>query len=189
MNKLSAFTLMELMVVVVIAAILFAASVPDSDAVTKEGARQFTEKLEADLSYARTLTIADPSDPTILKMDPDTNSYWLAKESAPNTPITNPATKKPYFVQTGKGSTAPGALKRLEIVATAFEGDQVLKFNSVGTLDQQTNAVVRVKIGDSVFDVDVNPQSTRVKIETKVDGLLVVESDGKLVAPTETTPK
>lgn len=187
MKKHSAFTLMELMVVVVIAAILFVASVPDSDAVTKEGVRQFTEKLEADLSYARTLTIADPSDSTILKMDPDTNRYWLAKESAPDTPIANPSTKKPFIVQTGNGSKAQGALKRLEIVATAFAGDQILKFNSIGTLDQQSDAIVRVKVGETFFDVDVNPRSTRVKVEAGVDEALEVKADGQLVDPKAAT--
>lgn len=172
---------MELMVVVVIAAILYVSSIPDSSAVAEEGKSQFAEKFEADLSYAKSLSIADPSDPVILKVDPDTNKYWLAKNSTPDTPITNPSTKKPYVVEGHGGSTATGAMKKIEILATDFNGDQVLKFDSVGTMDQRRPARIRLRIGGKVVDVEIDPRSMRARPAADADATLVSDGDGRLV--------
>jgi len=155
MQNQKAFTAIELMIAVVVAAILFVASIPDSQATADEEARAFADRMQGDLSYARSLSIADPSDPTVLKVDPSQKKYWLAKKSSPDTPITNPATRKSYLIVLPLES----GLKTVEIVAAAFGDDSMLSFDSTGSLDQDTPAIVRVRTGENYFDIEVCPQS------------------------------
>ena len=183
MNPRKAFTLMELMIVVVIAAIVFTVSLSDGAASAKAGVDEFRGKLESDLSYARSMTLADPSDPVIVKVDPVQSRYWLARESAPDTPIVHPLTRKDYVVATGDG--ASGAMKRVKVVATTIEEGGALAFDHVGVLKQQTPAIVRLHVGKSFFDIEVSLVHQRAKVQANVDDSLVATVDGRLLTETE----
>ncbi|MBX3394862.1 MAG: prepilin-type N-terminal cleavage/methylation domain-containing protein [Phycisphaerae bacterium] len=176
-----AFTLMELMIVVAIAAIIFVASVTGEDSTENESIKQFTEKLDGDVSYARSLSIANPLDPVVVKVDPESDKYWLAKKAAPDTPIANPADKKPYVVALGQNPQAKGIMRRLSIAATDLGDDKMLEFDSMGTLKRSDAATIRLAIGERAVDIQVVPQASRTtKITASVDAL-ADDGSGKLV--------
>ncbi len=179
MNQRKAFTLMELMIVVVIAAIVFTVSMSDGAASAKAGVDEFRGKLESDLSYARSLSLADPSDPVIVRIDPALNKYWLARESEPDTPIVHPLSKKDYVVETGSG--ASGALKRVNVIATTLGDDGALAFDHVGVLKGQTPAILRLYAGRLFFDIEVSLVHQRAELHVSMDDSLVATVDGRLL--------
>lgn len=162
MNGRSAFTLIELMIVVVIAAILMVAALPDADSAAKEEGDHAAKRFEADVYYARSLCIARPDDPVVLKLDGLYNRYWMAKASSPDTPITHPQTGDPYVVQFGPGGDR--GLNQVRMVACDFDGDLVLGFDSQGSTDQDTPAILQLTSGGADYEVAVDPVATNVTI-------------------------
>lgn len=118
-----AFTYIELLIVAVVLAIVTILALPDSDAAAKEQGRQAARRLESDISYARSLSIAQPVDPAILKISPDDNRYWIARSSSPDTPIAHPITGNSFCVQFGPNGT-PG-FEYVAIAAADLGGDNV----------------------------------------------------------------
>lgn len=182
MRARAAFTLMELMIVVAIAAIIFVTSVTGEDTTETESIKQFTAKLDGDVSYARSLSIANPLDPVVVKVDPDSDKYWLAKKQTPDTPIANPADRKPYVVALGNSPQAKGMMRRLSIAATDLGDDKLLEFDSMGTLKRSDSATIRLAIGQRAVDIQVAPQVSRAtKVDTTTVATLTDDGSGKLV--------
>ncbi len=155
MPKRRGFTYIELMITVVVAAILVVAALPDEVSSAKEEGRQFARKYEADVAFARSLTIARPDDPVIVNVDAANDRYWLARRSAPDTPITHPRTKRPYIVQAGKAG--PVGSKRVTIHATDFGGTTVLEFAPTGETTLNTSALLQLESGRTKYEVAVSP--------------------------------
>ncbi len=146
------FTYIELMIAVVVAAILVVAALPDEEASAKEEGRQFARKYEADVSFARSLTIARPDDPVVIKVDAANDRYWLARRSTPDTPIEHPGSKKPYIVQAGP--TGPTGSKRVTINATDYHGGgAVLEFASTGETTSDTASLFQIESGNTEYEV------------------------------------
>ena len=114
MYKRSAFTLIELGIVAVVVIILFVAVLPDGDTAAKQQGLNLARQFEADVAYARSLSVAQPDDLALIQVHVANNRYWLARASAPMVPITHPRTKKPYLIQAGEGGDA--GLKHVTIV-------------------------------------------------------------------------
>jgi len=149
-----AFTAIELLLVIVVVAILVVASLPNPDTVASQRGINFAIRLEADIAYAQSLSVADPGDPAVLRVDTDANTYWLEKTSAPGTPIPHPVTGEPYLVAAG-GSTEYG-FQGVQITAIDFNGDDALSFDGTGGIDQDVPAVVQLSSGGSAFDVTLS---------------------------------
>lgn len=148
------FTTLELMMVVLVVAILVVASLPDHSAAESQRGLNFSVKLESDIAYAQSMSVADPSDPMVLRVDTDANIYWLAKSSSPDTPITHPATGKPYVVTAGNSTT--DGFQGVQIQEIEFGGDDTLVFDSLGGIDQDVPAKVRLTSGASGFEVELS---------------------------------
>lgn len=177
MNRRRAYTLTELMVVVAIASIVFVTAMPDNDAVIEEERRGFTEKFQADLGYARSQTITDPSDPVIVKLSPMTNEYWLARKSTPTTPILHPVIRKPFRVKVGPGTSR---FSHVELVGAGFGDEQAIEFASTGSLKDDTTPVVRISVDGDLLDVAVGAVAGTVET-VAADTETVVDELGKIV--------
>jgi Tfp pilus assembly protein FimT len=149
--------MMELVMVVVVVAIITSWVLPDSNTEATQQGESAGKRLESDISFARSLSIARPDDPVVIKFDPPDDSYWLARSSAENTPILHPVTGKPYKVMYGAKSNC--GLTRVSITGVDLGGDAILKFKGTGVLDQSTAAVVQMSAGGSTCEVVVSPKS------------------------------
>ena len=149
------FTFYELLVVVVVMAIIAVGALPDSKAKLTQEAELAADKFESDIAYARSLAIADPADPAVLKIDQQQNRYWIAKSSAPDTPILHPLTKQPYIVSFG--SSGSSATSHVQITGNDFGTDQVLQFDGTGSIDQQSGATLQLAAGAAQCEVAIQP--------------------------------
>ena len=165
MYKRSAFTFVELGIVAVVIMILFVAALPDGDTAAKQQGLELARRFETDVAYARSLSVAQPDDPALIQVDGANNRYWLARASAPTVPILHPWTKKPYLIQTGPGGE--DGLEDVTIVAMDFDGDQVLQFDSLGSTDQDTVALLRLGSGGGEYEVSVSPTTSETSTATK----------------------
>jgi len=161
------------MIVLVVVAIITIAAVPDGDSEAKEEGRHACMRFEADISYARSLSIARPDDPAILKLDGDNNRYWLARASLPDTPITHPQTGEPYLVQYGPGGNQ--GFTHVQMLACDFGGDGVLGFDAFGGTDQQTDAILQLSSAGANYEIAVAPVTADV---TSTQGLKTTLGEG-----------
>ncbi len=158
MNRRNAFTSIELMIVLVVVAIISVVAMSDGDTNEKEQARQASLRFSGDVAYARSLAIARPDDPVIIKVDEEGNRYWLAHASAPATPITHHRTGEPYIVSFGEGGTT--AFDEVEIAGCDFDGGDVLTFDGVGDVEQGDAAVLYLSACGAASQVVVGSQKT-----------------------------
>ncbi|MFQ5411306.1 MAG: Tfp pilus assembly protein FimT/FimU [Phycisphaerae bacterium] len=184
MNRRKAYTYVEIAIVSVVVAILFVAAVPDGDSAAKEQGEQWTRRFEADVDYAKSLSIADPLDPVVIKVDVAGNRYWLARSSDPTTPILHPRTQDPYIVQSG--ATGTDGLEYVSLVATDLGGDTILKFDPLGGTDQNTNALFQIVAGNTDYEVAISPVSGKSTVQTSYSRVLTVDGGGTTVPLSQT---
>ena len=181
----NAYTIIEMLIVVVVVGIVAAVAWPDAEAGLREQARLAAERFENDVEYARSLSLRDPSDPAAIKIEPDNNRYFISKKSAPDTPVTHPVTKKPYIVQYGPGGV-PG-LDQVKIDGAELGGDAVVVLESAGNLDQSMPAVLQISAAGAEAEVVVSPASggTKVGVTHTKTGTLkpssLIEDDDEVV--------
>lgn len=144
------FTLLEVMMVVVVAAILFIAAMPDPGAADAQKARNWAMQLEADIAYAQSMSISNPVDPIVLRVDPVANKYWLSRSSAPSTPVANERTGASYIVTADDSGDYAG----VDIVGVDFNGDDALGFDGMGVIDQDVPALVQIECGSARIEVE-----------------------------------
>jgi prepilin-type N-terminal cleavage/methylation domain-containing protein len=156
----NAFTYIEIMIVIVILAILTIAALPDRESTIQEEGRRATVVFEADVDYARSLSIARPDFPIGIKVAIGNNKYWLAPVATPDTPIAHPRSGQPYVRQFG--AAGPDGLKNVQITALDLGGDDMLKFDSLGGTDQQTSALVQFEAGMAAYETKVSPAAANV---------------------------
>lgn len=181
-----AYSVVEMLIVIVVVGIVAVVAWPDPETAQKEQARLAAERFENDVTFARSLTIRDPSDPTAIKVEPDNNRYMVTKKSAPDTPINHPVKKKPYIVQFGPGGE-PG-LELVKISGAELGGDAVIVFEPEGRLDQSIPAVLQLLAGDVKAEVTVAPAAAAIKINeeyTKTVSLIPVKGELVETEPTE----
>ncbi|HBS28982.1 MAG TPA: hypothetical protein DEB06_05930 [Phycisphaerales bacterium] len=97
--------------------------------------------LASDIEFAQSASLASPSDPVVVRFDPDGGRYWLARASSPDAPIDRPGRHPvaPYVVEFG----AADALYLAGVGATTQNiPDGVLAFDAFGRLDQMGDARV-----------------------------------------------
>lgn len=178
MYKRSAFTYIELGIVTVVIMILFVVALPDGETAAKQQGIELAHRFEADVAYARSLSVAQPDDPALIQVDGANNRYWLARASAPTVPIMHPRTKKPYLIQTGPGGDR--GLDKVTIVALDFDGDEILGFDSLGSTDQDTVAVLQLSSGGGEYEVSVSPTNSATTTQTSFSGNLTQNGSGVL---------
>lgn len=175
-NARTAFTYLEVTIVMVIAAIVTVSSLPDSTTDAANEADSAAERLQADIGFARSYSIAKPDDKVMIQADPPSNSYWIAREASPPVPITHPQTGKPYKVVFG--SAAGSEFKNVTIATGAFGADNTLRFDSTGSVVGDVVKTLDLKAGKYSYTVSVDPVNAsldmvRVKDTAKVAQLTV----------------
>ncbi len=168
-----AYTLIEIGMVVVVAGIIIAVSMPDPNTKAKQEADTAATIFESDVAFARSLSIADPTDTVVIKIDAAANKYWLAKKSAPNTPITHPQTGKVYEVKYGVGGKK--GLENVQLLGNDFGGDSVLGFDSVGNTDQASAALFKVSSKGATCEVQVKPAAGKTTSQKNLSQTLTLE--------------
>jgi prepilin-type N-terminal cleavage/methylation domain-containing protein len=119
------FTLIEALITVVIVAVaagLAADLFRDTRLETLDAAVRI---MRADLDYARASALASPSDPIVLRPTSGGTGYWLARASAPTTPITGPNGAIRVTFGEGRAETCPG-------VRLSLSGGTELRFGPFG---------------------------------------------------------
>ncbi len=175
MNKRGAFTYVELMIVVLVMAILTLGVVANGGTAGREHGRLAGERFAADVAYARSLSIARPDDPVVIKVDVSGNSYWLARSATPDTPITHPSTKKPYLVSFGGAGNS--GLTSAQLLACDFGDDAVLAFDGMGDTDQQTAALFQVTSAGQEYEVSVQSAGSRTTVTKGITKQLVADPE------------
>lgn len=120
-----AFTLIEALITVVIVAVaagLAADLFRDTRLETLDAAVRI---LRADLDYARASALASPTDPIVLRTATGGAGYWLARASAPTTPITGPNGAIRVTFGQGRAESCPG-------VKLTLSGGTELRFGPFG---------------------------------------------------------
>jgi hypothetical protein len=159
MTQRRAYTMIELAMVMVVAAIVIIAAVGTKDNSAKEEAKLIGETFENDVTFARNESIAHPDDPVVIKVDTAANKYWLARSSEPDKPMAHPRTGKDYVVQCGPAGKS--SVRNVQIVGVDFGGDSVLAFDVTGSTDQPTPAILQLSSGGADYEVRVAPAAAQ----------------------------
>lgn len=177
-SKDRAFTYFELLIAVVVVAIITVAAMPDPESESIQQAEDAARMFEADVSYAASASLARPDDPLVIRADVNLNKYWLARKSAPTTPINHPRSGKPYVVQFGAGNKS--GMTDVKILASDFGVDNQLTFDGTGMLNESTTPVMQIVAGKSAFyEMDIAPSSGKVKASAGLKANLgVTEVEG-----------
>lgn len=156
------FTLIELLLVIVVLGIAANMVVPMLDSAEPTRLRQAARMVEADLAAARIGSITHADDPCVVAFDPSQEAYHVARQSEPETPMTNPADRRPYRVAFGQGRA--GELGGVRIESVSVGDDQRLGFGGYGQLDQSGEASITLATEDHRLELTVDPTTGRVSI-------------------------
>jgi prepilin-type N-terminal cleavage/methylation domain-containing protein len=149
-----AFTLIELLAVISIAAVMAAIIMPalsdDSQARLVAAATILTSDIEA----AQIMNISSPQVPVIVKFDTATSTWWLAESKDADTPITRDDGQS-YRVTLGQGRA--DACSDVSLTADQLTSD-ALQFNPQGgMLDFTLTPSIQLSLGDQWIGLSISP--------------------------------
>lgn len=153
----TAFTLVELTIVIVVLAIAATLAVPLLAAPYPTRLTAAAELVAADLGFAQSDSITHADDPRVVTFNTGMSTWFVAKKSAVDTPITEPVTQAAYTTQFGLGRAAQ--LTGVTIQAYSLGGDARLGFGKFGELDQTTAASVTLASGGWTLTITFDPTS------------------------------
>lgn len=158
-----AFTLAELLTVIVILsllALMVRSSIGESDAAM---ARAAARLLIADLEHAQLASMGDGSDPCMLVLSSENDGYWLARRSRPSEPIEEAGSAAACVTRWGSGRAAE--LGNVRIEQADLGGDDRLEFTAIGALDQGSDARITIRCGVDVLVIVVDASTGELRIE------------------------
>lgn len=163
-RRACAFTLVELLIAILILAVAIGIAVPALQPNDRARLVSAAGLVASDLEYAQSLSIAQPDERALIKFDPDNPdgaTYWIARESDPDTPILKPYSDVPYTVTFGAGAASEMANVSIALIGA----DDQIMFDSVGRLNPVTNVRVRLTNDGGSLDVAVSAATGFVTIE------------------------
>jgi len=161
----AAFTLIELLIVVVVLGILMLAALPDANTAAQQQADAAARMIEADVAYARSLAVARPDQRVLLVVDGPNNRYYLQTKTPgadddTATTLVHPGTGRPYVVQFGPAGSP--AVRGVRLYAEDLGGDSVLVFDPSGGTDQDDAAILQLAAGNARREIQISPQAGKV---------------------------
>jgi len=158
-----AFTLVEILIVIMVLAILAAVVVPMSGSTDATRLMAAARLLVVDIEFAQHTSITHPDDPALLKIDQANNQYWIAQASDVGTPVTDPGSLQPLLGQFGTGRGTP--FTGVTIQSYSLDGDTELHFSGVGVPDQTSDATVVLANGVHTMTITVAAGSGEVSVQ------------------------
>ena len=113
------FTLIDLLVTITIVAAVSAIVVPALMDQDRSRLMAGVALLTSDLELAGVMTISNPQQPVVVRLNPAEATYWLAYAATPNVPMPRNESGEPYLVVFGQGraSTAAGVSMSVDQIA------------------------------------------------------------------------
>jgi prepilin-type N-terminal cleavage/methylation domain-containing protein len=157
-----AFTLVEILIVLVIMGIAATIVVPRLGDTDTSRLRAAAQLLIADLEYTQYESITHPGDTRLMVFDRLNPGYHIATSSRPGVPITDPIGSRTYLRRFGEGSAS--LLKDVTIAGLSLDGDRRLGFGRYGQLDQSTAAVITLGAGGHTVAITVDAFSGEIVV-------------------------
>ncbi|MEM8834215.1 MAG: hypothetical protein AAGD00_00210 [Planctomycetota bacterium] len=149
------FTLVDLTMAVAVIGIVLLAVLPTTGVGEPMRLIGLSARVVADIEAAQTLTLASPSDPTVVVFDQAAQRYWLALQSDPATPIAT-TSGDAWVVDLSPGSVAGGETG-IDLAVTTGPRT-TLVFDDFGRL--LDGADFEVRLGNSTGDVFVQTSAS-----------------------------
>lgn len=161
--------LIDLMVAMAIIGVVLLAVMPT---IRSEGPLQLvagSTMLAADVEYAQSRTLSDPSDPVVVVFDPDGTTYWLAHLSDHVTPIDDPD-GDPWVRVMGEGAADQldgCTLARYELPSLPDDGPEVIIYDEFGRLETDNDLAIGIvnSTGEQVVHVRAATGSVEILAE------------------------
>ncbi len=150
----SAFTLVEILVVVIILAIAAAIVVPSMSGTASMQATAAARMISADLQYAQNMAITYQE---LVFVDFTTSGEYYELSNASG-PLIHPMTKSDYTVN----FATQGNFGRLDVVSADFAGNPRVTFDEIGAPDNPGS--VTVAAGGISYSIAVAPATGRVTV-------------------------
>ena len=167
-----AFTLVEILTVLVILGIVSAAIVPQIGSRDDQKAVAASRVLVADLLYAQNRAIARQRT-TYVQFDAAADTYRILDVVAPATYVKNPVDGSDY--QATLGNVATNRLRPAQIHTAAFDGQSILAFDAMGmpySYNNGTGALIALSSGSIAIrsnahqvTVTVAPFSGEIRVQ------------------------
>jgi len=149
-----AFTLVEILVVIIILAISAAIIIPYAVGTSSSQARAAARMVMSDLEYAQNEAIVTQS-PITVTFDISGNSYTVSNESGP---LIHPITKKAYAVDF---DTISG-FENVSISSANFDGAATVTFDAIGA--PNSGGTIVVSAGNHCYSITVAPVTGKITV-------------------------
>jgi prepilin-type N-terminal cleavage/methylation domain-containing protein len=173
-----AFTLIEILMVVVIIGIAAAVVVPQISQRDDLRASAASRVIMSDLLYAQNLAIMSQQ-PTYLVFDISGNSYMLVKSGAMTTALTNPVTQAPYTTTFGNGGNT--GLESITLVSANFTGTTTpyatIGFNELGNPLVHTTAGADQTMASGAIVLQSGTYKLQISVEPFTGQLTVAQTN------------
>ncbi|TVQ64963.1 MAG: prepilin-type N-terminal cleavage/methylation domain-containing protein [Phycisphaerales bacterium] len=158
-----AFTLLELLITIAAMLIILLAVMPSLGMGMRTRLVAATMNLVSDLEYARSLSIGEPDDPTMVRFAPDGSGYWVARASAPEEPIAR-HDGGAYSVTFGEGDAYLMSGVVVALSGAPENGGSVM-FDAFGRRVPGADATITLGVGEDVMIVRVRASTGDVWID------------------------
>jgi len=130
--KRRAFSLPELILVLLILAIAGMLIIPSAGSNATAKADAAARMLRSDIEFAQVHSIANPKHPVVLVLADDGEGWWLADSDDPATPIDRGDSGEPYRLTLGEGRGAAAAGVAIDVHQLP---GRILQFDTLGGLE------------------------------------------------------
>ena len=154
-RELRSFTLIDLLVTMTVLVVLAGVILPRIQDDVRLRLIGASRMLASDIELAQLMTIANPQEPTVVRLVTGTGEYWLAAASTPETPIDRSGVPGAYRVIFGQGNARHAGGVTL---ATVDIANDTLIFNAQGGIaDLTTEPAVIVMVGTRWIKLEISP--------------------------------